>query len=146
MSDSTRGPAWPDSLSTPAPGAVNQLLISFWHQLLYFSDLLSDERRQTASAGPTANGDENLLAVECLAALRAIVVEMMLALNGITRPADTIHLNTYLSENQRAALERTLLAPQISAETWVGQAVSLVVIYRWYAPSVDEAVQYCLSG
>jgi hypothetical protein len=64
---------------------------------------------------------------------------MMLALNGIQRPA-TRDLNTYLSANQRAALEKTLLLPSIDPGEWpdacVGQAVSLVVIYRWYAPQL----------
>ncbi len=138
MSASTSGRVWPDPLFVPDPDDVNQMLVSFWHQLRHLSDLLSDERRQNTPTAPATNNDENLLAIECLAGLRAIVIDMMLALNGIARPARTIHLNTYLSKNQRAALERTLLAPQISGETWIGQAVSLVVIYRWYAPQLVE--------
>ncbi len=138
MSASTNGPVWPDPLFVPDPDDVNRMLISFWHQLGHLSELLSDERRQGTPAAPVSSSDENLLAIECLAGLRAIVIDMMLALNGIARPDRTIHLNIYLSDNQRAALERTLLAPEISANTWIGQAVSLVVIYRWYAPQLVE--------
>ena len=64
---------------------------------------------------------------------------MMLALNGITYPTDTTHLNTYLGTSQRAAMEKTLLMPSVAAESWIGQAVALVVIYRWYAPQLVAA-------
>ena len=63
---------------------------------------------------------------------------MMLALNGIQWPTGTRHLNGYLSASQRAALEKTLVAPEVSGESWIGRAVALVVIYRWYAPQLVE--------
>lgn len=79
---------------------------------------------------------EHLLAAETTSTLRRIVLELMLALNGIAWPTGTTHLNSYLSASQRAAIEKTLLAPAISAESWIGQAVALIVIYRWYAPQL----------
>jgi len=142
MSESNYGRSWPDPLSAPDPNDVYELLTSFWNQLRRLSDLLSDDHRQAAIAASTTGSSENLLAIECVAALRTIVIDMMLALNGIARPAQTVNLNIYLSDNQRTALERTLLAPEISAETWIGQAVSLVVIYRWYAPQLVERYQF----
>jgi hypothetical protein len=98
------------------------LLSRFWIELEPLADLLARQER--------------LLAVEQLTRLRATVIEMMLALNGIARPAATRHLNTYLSDSQRAALEKTLLAPATGADAWLAQAVALVVIYRWYAPQL----------
>lgn len=115
---------WPDLLEAAQPQKVAVLLATFWETLADFPDLI--ER------------DEHLLAAETTAVLRATVLKMMLALNGIERPADTRHLNTYLGASQRAALEKTLSAPAVSAESWIGQAVALVVIYRWYAPQLVE--------
>jgi hypothetical protein len=116
---------WPDLLQPPQPTHIQQLLDSFWLELATLADLLP--RQQT------------LLAAEQIHALRQIVLQMMLALNGIQRPA-TRDPNTYLSNNQRAALEKTLLMPAGDqhdwADVWIGQAVSLVVIYRWYAPQL----------
>ncbi len=82
---------------------------------------------------------EHLLAAQCTGALRRLTAEMMLALNGIAWPPSGYHLNTYLSERQKAALERTLSAPTPSNGSWIGQAVALTVIYRWYAPQLAAA-------
>jgi hypothetical protein len=121
-------PHWPDTLQPPQPDDIQVLLDSFWTELAILADLLP--RHQF------------LLAAEQLHTLRQIILQMMLALNGIQRPA-TRDLNTYLSANQRAALEKTLLMPAADhadhnewADIWIGQAVSLVVIYRWYAPQL----------
>ena len=84
------------------------------------------------------NREEYLLAEQCTTQLRKTILAMMLALNGIQYPAGTRHLNTYLSDSQRVAIQKTMLLPDISADSWVGQAVSLVVIYRWYAPQLIE--------
>ena len=116
---------WPDALMRPTQENVAQLLRGFWLELAALPDLL---RR-----------DEHLLAEACTAAARRCVLEMMLALNGIAYPTDTVHLNTYLSASQRAAIEKTLLAPAVAGESWIGQAVALVVIYRWYAPQLVTA-------
>lgn len=115
---------WPDPLTPAQPGSVAGLLAAFWETLAELPELI--ER------------DEHLLAAETTAALRATVLRMMLALNGIERPSATRHLNTYLGASQRAAIEKTLLAPAVAGESWIGQAVALVVIYRWYAPQLVE--------
>ena len=116
---------WPDALQPPQPAHIQDLLDAFWTDLAVLADLLPRQ--------------QFLLAAEQLHTLRQTVLQMMLALNGIQRPA-TRDLNTYLSANQRAALEKTLLLPAIDhtewADGWIGQAVSLVVIYRWYAPQL----------
>jgi hypothetical protein len=116
---------WPDELIRPTQENVAQLLRRFWLELATLPDLLKR--------------DEHLLAAACTAALRRCVLEMMLALNGIAYPAGTAHLNTYLGPSQRAAMEKTLLMPAATAESWIGQAVALVVIYRWYAPQLVAA-------
>jgi hypothetical protein len=113
---------WPDPLQSPDPSRVQQLLSGFWLRLAALPDLIT--RR------------EYLLAEQNTSELRAIVIEMMLALNGIQPPGQTRHLNSYLGESQRAALEKTLIAANVSGESWIAQAVALVVIYRWYAPQL----------
>ncbi len=115
---------WPDALEAADPARVQELLSLFWKELEQLGDLLTR--------------DENLLAQECTSRLRSHVLEMMLALNGIRRPAATRHLNSYLGASQRAALQKTLLAPTTTAQSWIGQAVGLVVIYRWYAPQLVQ--------
>lgn len=121
---------WPDPLCAPTAAAVEAHLCEFWQLLQRLPTLL---QRQ-----------EHLLAEHLTTQLRGIIIEMMLALNGIQWPAGTRHLNGYLSASQRAALEKTLVAPIVSVESWLGRAVALVVIYRWYAPQLVEkfAVTY----
>ena len=116
---------WPDDLLHPNQPYIAQLLRHFWLDLATLPDLL--------------NRNEHLLAAACTAMLRRYVLEMMLALNGIAYPEGTKHLNTYLGTSQRAAIEKTLSAPAVAAESWIGQAVALVVIYRWYAPQLVAA-------
>lgn len=115
---------YPDELHPPDPAHVQHLLGQFWLLLAGLPELI--ER------------DEHLLAGQLIAGLRQCVAEMMLALNGIAWPAGTHHLNAYLGTSQRTALEKTLLAPAVDAAAWIGQAVALVVIYRWYAPQLVE--------
>ena len=112
----------PDPLSRPDPARVQQLLDNFWETLATLPDLL-----QRA---------EWLLCAHACAWLRGIVIEMMLALNGIAWPESTRHLNHYLGESQREALNKTLIVPVPGRDPWVGQAVALLVIYRWYAPQL----------
>ena len=116
--------SWPDTLQRPAAPQVETLLTNFWQLLQPLPDLL---RRQ-----------EHLLADRLTTQLRSVVIEMMLALNGIQWPVGTRHLNHYLSASQRAAIEKTVIAPTVSADSWIGRAVALVVIYRWYAPQLVE--------
>jgi hypothetical protein len=113
---------WPDPLHPADPARIDTQLAQFWHMLARLPDL--------------AQRQEHLLAADLMSALRRIVLELMLALNGVAFPENTLHLNTYLSSTQRAAIEKTLLAPTVTTESWIGQAVALVVIYRWYAPQL----------
>jgi hypothetical protein len=113
---------WPDALQPPDPQHIAQMLAEFWRQLAQLSVLLPR--------------GEHLLAEELTTQLRNLVLELMLALNGIRRPPLTANLNLYLSVSQRAALHKTLLLPEVSNESWIGRAVALVVIYRWYAPQL----------
>lgn len=122
MADPQAVPHWPDSLCKPEPAAVAKLLRTFWERLGQLPDLLTRQ--------------ENLLADQLTTQLRGIVLEMMLALNGIQWPTGTRHLNSYLSAQQRAAIEKTMVLPHVSAEAWIGRAVALIVIYRWYAPQL----------
>jgi hypothetical protein len=113
---------WPDPLEPPDPARVGQALADFWQTLARLPDLI--------------NRDERLLAERTTAQLREIVLELMLAMNGIRPPAGTAHLNGYLGESQRRALEKTLVALTTSASAWIGRAVACVTIYRWYAPQI----------
>lgn len=116
---------WPDPLQRPDAPRVAQLLNTFWQLLDQLPDLL--------------NRREHLLAEHLTSKLRGTVLEMMLALNGIQWPANTRHLNSYLSAQQRAAIEKTLVLPEASVDAWIGRGVGLLVIYRWYAPQLVEA-------
>lgn len=117
--------SYPDALTRPLPANVEALLARFWTELLPLADLI-------------ARG-EDLLCAQALAQSRTTVLELMLALNGIAYPATTRHLNSYLGASQRAAIERTLHLPEVSGAAWIGQAVALTVIYRWYAPQLEQA-------
>ncbi|MEZ4637195.1 MAG: hypothetical protein R2856_19950 [Caldilineaceae bacterium] len=48
------------------------------------------------------------------------------------------HVNQYLGPLQRDAFEKTLPVRAATAESWIGQAVALIVLYRWYAPQLVE--------
>lgn len=117
---------WPDKLSKPNPDTVACQLAGFWTSLGELPGLILR--------------GEHLLVAEQISLLRNQVVSLMLALNGIARPPGTRDLNAYLSTSQRKALEKTLIAPTIGRETWIGQAVALVVIYRWYAPQLVDSL------
>jgi hypothetical protein len=123
---------WQDSLVRPEQESIADLLRRFWLDLANLPDLLQR--------------DEHLLAAACTASLRQTLLEMMLALNGIAYPAGTRHLNSYLGPSQRSAIEKTLLAPRAAADSWIGQAVALVVIYRWYAPQLVATYELAYDG
>ncbi len=116
--------SYPDLLRPASSAQVAAALERFWTTLEALADLLP--RREV------------LLAAALTASLRQVTLELMLALNGIEWPEGTQHLNTYLGDSQRHAIEKTLLAPTTGGESWLGQAVALVVIYRWYAPQLVE--------
>jgi hypothetical protein len=123
---------WPDELQRSSPQQVEGLLLRFWQELAALPDLIAR--------------NEHLLCATCTARLRSTVLEMMLALNGIAYPDGTAHLNAYLGQSQRAAIEKTLLAPNVDGDTWIGQAVALVVIYRWYAPQLATSFALVYDG
>jgi hypothetical protein len=115
--------AWPDQLATPETHEVQELLDTFWHRLSQFPDL--HERT------------ESILLHNLIHELRAIIIRIMLAANGTRYPDHTRHLNLYLGESQRAALEKTLFATGTNLrDILVSQTVALVVIYQWYAPQL----------
>ena len=124
MPTHTDPPTWPDALRQPDRAHVGFLLESFWLELEALPTLLAAQ--------------ELILAEAMTARLRTIIMELMLAMNGIAWPTGTQHLNGYLGASQRAVLERTLVATDAGAATWLARAVALTVIYRWYAPQCTE--------
>lgn len=120
---------WPDPLTSPDPNRIDQLLAEFWVIL--------------GSLGDRLAAQEYLLANDITQQLRTTVLEMMLALNGIQRPTSTDSLNLYISKQQQEAISRTMVLPGLETGAWIGQAVALVVIYRWYAPQL--AAKFDLS-
>lgn len=122
-------PSWPDPLSKPTPAEVSAQLHEFWATLLGLSELFYRH--------------ETILAFEKVCELRRHVLAMMLAANGINYPQGTKNLNLYLGESQRRAIEKTLWTTRSDSESpldsLIAQAVSLVVIYQWYAPQLAAA-------
>ena len=123
---------WPDPLTPVNPAAVHHLLDDFWYTLGALPDLLLR--------------NQYLLAAELTDQLRALVLDMMLALNGIQPRAGTRHLHDYLGASQQAAITKTLLLPAVDRESFIGQAVALVVIYRWYAPQLVTRFKLTYPG
>ena len=87
---------------------------------------------------------ENLAANALLADLRSLLIDLVVALNGASRPHSAARINQYLGSVQREAFEKSLgygRSPSGSRAlnaTWIGQAVALIVLYRWYAPQLVE--------
>ncbi len=106
------------------PARVQAALADFWTEL-------------AASATQIAAQD-HLAAHARLNRLRDLVLVCMVGLNGVDLPEDLDGIAQLLGPSQRAAIQKTLAAPKVDASAWVGQAVALVVIYRWYAPQLVE--------
>lgn len=88
---------------------------------------------------------EQLAAHSLLSELRSLLIDLVVSLNGARRPQTRARVNQYLGQAQREAFERTLGYSQVTRQSragtgfnWIGQAVSLVVLYRWYAPQLAE--------
>ncbi|MGB5051412.1 MAG: hypothetical protein WBO46_20860 [Caldilineaceae bacterium] len=118
-------------LGTPVPrfqkaerAGVEQRLLGFW-QLL-------------ALLPPLMNRGEHLAAADLLHRLRGVLTELVVALNGATRPANATRVNQFLGPAQQDAFEKSLHQTENLAESWTGQAVALIVLYRWYAPQLVE--------
>ena len=106
------------------PARLQRALADFWTEL-------------AASAVQIAAQD-HLAAHARLTRLRTLVLTCMVGLNGADLPEDLDGVADLLGPSQRAALQKTLAAPGVNPSAWVGQAVALVVIYRWYAPQLVE--------
>lgn len=113
-----------NSLSNPSPQRIEGLFTKYWTEL--------------STLPPLTHTNENLLAEALTTRLRDLVIEMMLALNGIAYPQNTSNLNAYLGDSQREAIEKTLLAKTTGPDAWIARAVALTVIYQWYAPQLVD--------
>ena len=115
-------------LSPPDRHAIGAQLAQFWLLLAQLPAVL--ERR------------EDLAAHALLAEMRALLLDLVVALNGAARPRSTARINQFLGPRQRDAFEKTLdmgrSGPGSPRASWIGQAVALVVLYRWYAPQLCE--------
>jgi hypothetical protein len=99
-------------------------LIDFWQAL--------------AQLPAVVNREEHLAAAALLHCVRTQLTDLVVALNGATRPLTPTRINPYLGPAQREAFEKTLRHSGNHAESWIGQAVALIVLYRWYAPQLVE--------
>jgi len=113
-------PTWPPV----DPLSVRAGLADFWHFLTHLPAVV--------------NRGEHLAAATLLANARAALIDLVVALNGATRPASPTRINPFLGPAQQDAFEKTLCLPAVHSENWIGQAVALIVLYRWYAPQVVE--------
>jgi hypothetical protein len=85
------------------------------------------------------NRGEHLAALHLLTQARMTLIDLVAALNGVNRPDTPLRINPFLGPAQREAFERSAtLTAGLSAESWIGQAVALLVLYRWYAPQLVE--------
>ena len=88
---------------------------------------------------------EQLAAHLLLTEICTLLIDLVVSLNGASRPQTKARINQYLGLAQREAFERSLglrkAVRQREASNnanWIGQAVALVVLYRWYAPQLTE--------
>ena len=88
---------------------------------------------------------ERLAAHMLLTEMQALLLDLVVTLNGSSRPHSNSRINQFLGPAQREAFERSMgLRPSgrqksvSDGAAWVGQAVALVVLYRWYAPQLAQ--------
>ncbi len=88
---------------------------------------------------------EQLAAHMLLTEMHALLIDLVVALNGGSQLQTRSRINQYLGPAQREAFERSLGLRQSGRQKWagggekyIGQAVALVVLYRWYAPQLVE--------
>jgi predicted nucleotidyltransferase len=124
LADGQRSIRAVSTFELPQPAEVQHWLETFWVCL--------------AELPGCINRDENLQAAQVLAQAREILVELVVALNGARRPQGRRRLNDLLGPSQREAFEKTFVVKSIGPAAWIGQAVALVVLYRWYAPQLAE--------
>ncbi len=109
------------TLNPPAADVVDAHLGRFWSLLARLPAVV--KRR------------EDLAAHALLTELRTVLIDLVVALNGASRPQSPARINQYLGAAQQAAFEKTLGNDKAR---WIGQAVALIVLYRWYAPQLAE--------
>ena len=126
-----RFPARKTGLNPPDSSTVDRQLGQFWLQLARLPAVL--------------NRQEILAAHALMTELRTILIDLVVCLNGASRPHARARINQFLGEAQREAFERSLgnsqpaLPPASEGSTnWIGQAVAMVVLYRWYGPQLAE--------
>lgn len=129
-------PARREALSPPDTKEVDAQLCRFW---LLLARLPAAVKRQ-----------EKLAAHALLSEMRILLIDLVVSLNGANRPQTRARINQYLGKAQREAFERSMGIHQPSqrrggedSADWIGQAVALVVLYRWYAPQLVE--KYALA-
>lgn len=88
---------------------------------------------------------EQLAAHLLLAEIGALLIDLVVSLNGGSRPKARARINQYLGLSQLEAFEKSLELRKTGRQreegtraNWIGQAVALVVLYRWYAPQLAE--------
>jgi len=106
------------------PPAVQAGLITFWQLLAHLPAVI--------------NRKEHLAAASLLHNVRSVLTDLVVALNGATRPTALARINPYLGPAQQEAFEKSLRQAANDTESWIGQAVALIVLYRWYAPQLAE--------
>ncbi len=110
---------------SPTPAQVRHAMLHFWATL-------------SALAGAWSR-DDHLAAVQLLCQARRHILELVSALNGSGPPPTPARVRPFLGPDQTHALTRTLAQPRgIHRASWIGQAVALVVLYRWYAPQLAD--------
>jgi hypothetical protein len=119
---------WPP-LTPPDAESVAANLSYFWITLSHLPALV--------------NRAEHLAAVQHLNDARQSLTDLVVALNGAQRPPSRSRINQYLGPLQLEAFEKTLPIHAVSGDSWIGQAVALIVLYRWYAPQLVD--QYAVA-
>jgi len=119
------------AIGLPDVEAVDRLLGRFW---LLLARLPAVVGRQ-----------EQLAAHLLLTEMCTLLVDLVVSLNGASRPQTKARINQYLGLAQREAFEKSLgLRKAVrqreasNSANWIGQAVALIVLYRWYAPQLTE--------
>jgi len=115
------------ALQAADASAVQAGLIGFWQMLAHLPAAIN-RREELAAAALLHNARQHL-------------TDLVVALNGATRPPTPARINRYLGPAQQDAFEKSLgqnPGQTLGAEGWIGQAVALIVLYRWYAPQLVE--------
>jgi hypothetical protein len=117
---------WP-ALNQADPDTVMAALGYFWSSLSRLPAVL--------------NRREHLATAALINDVRHVLIDLVVALNGAQRPPSPARTNQYLGPSQRQAFEKTLPNKEVDVTVFIGQAVALIVLYRWYAPQLVEMYQ-----